>query len=129
MEPGDLLPAGARSLSVDEIVRRMGRAGEPGRRTAPRAPEVHPDWPRGDHDLNEGKLRDALGVPVHLADDVPARRAGFAIGFVSPAVVNSITLARMVIDPDAAQGRAWVTGADRVDYHVHNFDWRQNIPN
>ncbi len=52
MEPGDLLPAGARSLSVDEIVRRMGRAGEPGRRTAPRAPEVRPDWPRGDHDLN-----------------------------------------------------------------------------
>ena len=82
---------------------------------------------RGEHDLNEGKLRDVLGVPVHLADDVPARAAGFAIGFVSPAVVNSIPLARMVVDPDAAQGRAWVTGADRVDYHVRNFNWRRDV--
>jgi prolyl-tRNA synthetase len=82
---------------------------------------------RGDHELNLGKLRDACGGPVALADEEEARRAGFAVGFVSPAVVRSIGVAKLVIDPDAAQPRRWITGADRIDHHVRGFDWRREL--
>ncbi len=82
---------------------------------------------RGDHDLNLGKLKDAVGTTVGMADEQEARKAGFAVGFVSPAVATSIDLAAMIVDPDAAQGRGWVTGADRIDYHVRGFDWRREV--
>jgi prolyl-tRNA synthetase len=82
---------------------------------------------RGDHDLNEGKLKDACGFPMRLADEQQAREAGFAVGFVSPASVRSIDVAKLVVDPDAAQPRAWATGADKIDYHVRSFDWRRDV--
>ena len=82
---------------------------------------------RGDHELNGGKLKDACGGEVRLADEETARKAGFPVGFVSPAAVRSIDVARMIVDPDAAQPRPWVTGADKVDYHVRRFDWRRDV--
>ncbi|MHC4141274.1 MAG: proline--tRNA ligase [Planctomycetota bacterium] len=82
---------------------------------------------RGDHDLVEGKLRDACGCPIALADEDQAREAGFAVGFVSPAAAKSVDIAKLVVDPDAAQPQAWITGADRIDYHVRNFDWRREV--
>jgi prolyl-tRNA synthetase len=82
---------------------------------------------RGDHDLIEGKLRDACGCRITLADEGQARQAGFAVGFVSPAAVRTVDIARLVVDPDAAQPLAWVTGADKIDYHVRNFDWRREV--
>ncbi|MHC4414386.1 MAG: proline--tRNA ligase [Planctomycetota bacterium] len=82
---------------------------------------------RGDHDLNEGKLRGACGAQVALADDQAAQAAGFAIGFVSPAVIKSVAVKKMFIDPDAAQPRSWVTGADKIDYHVRDFNWRRDV--
>ncbi len=83
---------------------------------------------RGDHEMNPGKLRDAVGEPVKLADDAAARAAGFAIGFVSPAAVAKIKVHRVVVDPDAARGSvAWATGADRIDYHVRGFNWKRDV--
>ena len=82
---------------------------------------------RGDHELNLGKLKSACGHPVRLAEDEPALAAGFAIGFVSPAVVRSIDVAKLVVDQDAAQDQFWATGADRVDYHVKHFNWRRDV--
>jgi prolyl-tRNA synthetase len=82
---------------------------------------------RGDHDLVEGKLKDACGCPIALADEDQARAAGFAVGFVSPAAAKTVDIAKLVVDPDAAQPRAWITGADRIDYHVRNFDWRREL--
>jgi prolyl-tRNA synthetase len=82
---------------------------------------------RGDHDLVEGKLKDAAGGPIALADEAKARAAGFAVGFVSPASVKTVDVAKLVVDPDAAQAQAWVTGADKIDYHVRNFDWRRDV--
>jgi prolyl-tRNA editing enzyme YbaK/EbsC (Cys-tRNA(Pro) deacylase) len=39
---------------------------------------------RGDHDVNEGKVRDAVGFAVEMGDEKAAKEAGFAIGYVSP---------------------------------------------
>jgi prolyl-tRNA synthetase len=101
---------------------------------------VEPAWVlavvRGDHEVNEGKMRDAAGGPVGLADEKEARAAGFAIGYVSPRAgvghdlgeAGSLCKALVVVDADAAQGgRAWVTGADEADYHVRHFEWRREM--
>jgi prolyl-tRNA synthetase len=82
---------------------------------------------RGDHDLVTGKLKDACGCPIALADEDQAREAGFSVGFVSPAAAKTVDIARLVVDPDAAQAQAWITGADKIDYHVRNFDWRREL--
>ncbi len=80
---------------------------------------------RGDHEVNEAKLRRLVG-PVQLADDATARTAGFVIGFVGPHVVNH-TKAQLVIDPDALTIAAAITGANEADYHVTNFNWINHV--
>lgn len=82
---------------------------------------------RGDHEVNEGKVRDAAGVPVKLADEQAARAAGFAIGYVSPGAVRTIADCALLIDPDATSGSSWVTGADEKDHHVRHWSWVRQL--
>ena len=98
---------------------------------------------RGDHDVNEGKVRDALAATagvgkagIRLADEKRAKAAGFAIGYVSPKFASDprfrdgsgLCKTRVVVDPDAADGgTAWATGADKPDYHVTGFNWRRDL--
>ncbi len=92
-----------------------------------------PDWivavVRGDHEVNEGKVRDAAGCKVVMADQKQAQDAGFAVGFVSPAAVHSVKgKVLLLVDPDAAQGsKSWAAGADRIDYHQRGFNWRSAL--
>jgi len=85
---------------------------------------------RGDHDVNEGKVRDAVGFAVELGDEKAARAAGFAIGYVSPKAAKLIDGCLLVVDPDAAQpgeGVGWATGADKKDHHVKHFTWKREM--
>jgi prolyl-tRNA synthetase len=98
-----------------------------------------PEWivacVRGDHEVNEGKVKDATACPIALADDAEARAAGFAIGFVAPTDAPDFTrdkLAKclLIVDPDAAQGRDetgksrfWIAGGSRTDSHIKFFNW------
>ncbi len=82
---------------------------------------------RGDHDVNEGKVKALAGCKAELANEKTARAAGFAIGYVSPRMVNSVGRTLMVIDHDAAQGGFWASGSDRADYHVKHFNWRRDV--
>ncbi len=91
---------------------------------------------RGDHDVNEGKVKIAVramlgdgSLTVALADEKAAREAGFAIGYVSPRTVNTVPGTLLLIDPDAAQGGFWASGADKKDYHVKHFNWRRDVGN
>jgi prolyl-tRNA synthetase len=60
---------------------------------------------RGDHDVNEGKVKTASGIAnIALADEKAARAAGFAIGYVSPKTVNTVPGTLLLIDPDATAG-------------------------
>jgi prolyl-tRNA synthetase len=97
----------------------------------PGAESSGPQWVvavvRGDHDVNEGKVKAASGLKVQLAPEKEARAAGFAIGYVSPRVVNTIPGTLLLIDPDAAQGGFWASGADTVDHHVKHFNWRREV--
>ncbi len=81
---------------------------------------------RGDHDVNEGKVRDAVGFPITLADEKEAKEAGFAIGYVSPRMCGARDDTLLVIDPDATAG-VWATGADEKDHHVTGFIWGRDL--
>jgi prolyl-tRNA synthetase len=82
---------------------------------------------RGDHDVNEAKLKkaadDAFRIGSLVLEDSPALRQDWAIGFVGPDEAARRTDTVMLVDPDAAQGGFWVTGANRVDHHVKYFNW------
>ena len=83
---------------------------------------------RGDHDANEGKVRDAAGVPIQMAPEREAKAAGFAIGYVSPRSAVSIDNCTLIVDPDAAQGdKPWATGSDKGDHHDTNFNWQRDL--
>jgi prolyl-tRNA synthetase len=89
---------------------------------------------RGDHDVNEGKVRDAAGFKVKLAEPLAARLAGFEIGFVSPRAAVNKSSALLLVDRDAAvsfddaksKPMFWVTGGDKKDYHVKHFNWARD---
>ncbi|MCC6320327.1 MAG: proline--tRNA ligase [Phycisphaerales bacterium] len=82
---------------------------------------------RGDHDVNEGKVKSVCGHQVELAPEKEARAAGFAIGYVSPRAVNSVPGVLMLVDPDVAGGGFWATGADKPDHHVKHFNWKRDV--
>ena len=81
---------------------------------------------RGDHEVSQGKLAAAAGTFnatwISLADNEELR-SRFAVGYVGPDAAMKEYHAVLIIDPDAAQDRAWVAGANEIDYHVRNFDW------
>jgi len=82
---------------------------------------------RGDQEVNQGKVKALAGGPVELADIEAAKKAGFAIGYVSPKVVNTVPGVLLLIDSDAAQGGFWASGADQADHHVKHFNWRREV--
>jgi prolyl-tRNA synthetase len=91
---------------------------------------------RGDHDVNEGKVRDAAGVKgIELADPAEAISRGFAIGFVSPRAAVGKKGVLVLVDRDAAisfddaagKPKFWVTGGDKKDHHVKHFNWQRDL--
>ncbi len=83
---------------------------------------------RGDHDVNEGKVKAAAGAKkIELAPEKEARSAGFAIGYVSPRTVNTVPGTMLLIDPDVSGGGFWASGSDKADYHVKHFNWRREV--
>lgn len=93
--------------------------------------ECGPRWVlavvRGDHEVNEGKVRDAVGFAVEMGDEKAAKEAGFAIGYVSPRAALSIKDCVVVVDPDATAGAGWATGSDKFDHHDTGFSWSRDF--
>ena len=82
---------------------------------------------RGDHDVNEAKLKKAVGGDIALGDEAESRAAGFAIGFVGPHVAVTNGAVDLFIDPDAAKEQFWASGANEVDHHVKHFNWQRDV--
>jgi prolyl-tRNA synthetase len=82
---------------------------------------------RGDHEVNEGKVKTVSGFKVEMAPEKEARAAGFAIGYVSPRAVNTVPGTLMLVDFDAAQGGFWAAGADKPDHHAKHFNWKRDV--
>jgi len=82
---------------------------------------------RGDHEVNEDKVKTLAGYAVTLADEKAARAAGFVIGYVSPRVVSTVPNTMLLVDSDASHGGFWASGADKPDHHVKHFNWRRDV--
>ena len=76
---------------------------------------------RGDHDVNEEKLRFAVsGKHIELADETTIEKAtGAKVGFAGPVGIAT-SVDRILIDHAVAAMPVWVTGANKTDYHVRN---------
>ncbi len=94
---------------------------------------------RGDHEVNEAKLRNAIkegddgkaGFTLKLADAAEAERHGFAIGYVGPHAVtrelHDSGMAKLYIDHDALQVAGAVTGNNTADHHCKHFYWTRDV--
>ena len=90
---------------------------------------------RGDHDVNEGKVKAVAECAVKLADPAEAKAKGFEIGFVSPRAAVGKKGVLVIVDRDAAisfddaKGKPmfWATGADKKDQHVKHFNWQRDL--
>ena len=76
---------------------------------------------RGDRQINEIKLKNALGcISLEMADAQTVERAtGAAVGFAGPVGLKGI---RIVADHEVSQLRNFVTGANEDDYHFVNVN-------
>lgn len=81
---------------------------------------------RGDHEVNVSKLAAAVREEFHITSITLATDADageFAFGYVGPDAAIRKVRAALVVDPDAAQDRPWIAGANEIGYHVRNFNW------
>jgi prolyl-tRNA synthetase len=76
---------------------------------------------RGDHDVNEEKLTQAVGGKhIELADEATIERVtGAKVGFAGPVELAG-KVNTLVMDHAVAAMPIWVTGANKTDYHVRN---------
>jgi prolyl-tRNA synthetase len=81
---------------------------------------------RGDLDVNEAKLRGALGAPeLRLATEAEVRAAGIVPGYGSPVGLPT-GAARIVVD-DSVPGRDFIAGANREDYHLRGVRFERDF--
>lgn len=71
---------------------------------------------RGDHEVNEVKLTNALGArEIHLASEADVVKAtGAKVGYAGPVGFKG----RVLVDPAGAAIADAITGANETDYHV-----------
>ncbi len=81
---------------------------------------------RGDREINENKLSKILQAMPEFADDAAFEHSGIVPGFASGyGAVN----ARVIVDTSLRGERNLVTGANKVDYHITNFNIERDMPN
>jgi prolyl-tRNA synthetase len=75
---------------------------------------------RGDHELNETKLTNAVkATEMRPATEEEIRAIGSEPGYGSPVGVKGVTV---VVDPAVAEGANFVAGANKVGYHLKNVN-------
>lgn len=80
---------------------------------------------RGDLEVNEVKLKNALGCrELRLATDGEVRAAGLVAGSASPIGIDQL---KRVGDPSIAAGGNFVAGANRPDTHYRNANYPRDF--
>jgi prolyl-tRNA synthetase len=83
---------------------------------------------RGDHDVNEEKLRTIAGGSVKLADEqIIEEITGAKVGFAGPMGLGSKNC-QLIIDHAVAAMAVGVTGANKTDYHTKNVVPGRDFP-
>ena len=80
---------------------------------------------RGDLEVNEVKLKNALGCrELRLATDGEVRAAGLVAGSASPIGIDHL---KRIADPSIAAGNNFVVGANRPDTHYRNANYPRDF--
>ncbi|MHC4499055.1 MAG: proline--tRNA ligase, partial [Planctomycetota bacterium] len=83
---------------------------------------------RGDHEINDEKLRLVVGESITLANEATIwEYSGAKVGFAGPVGLKKRPL-RVIIDHAVAGMAVGVTGANRTDYHVRNIVPGRDFP-
>ncbi len=82
---------------------------------------------RGDRDVSEAKLRMLWGKNLHTASPESIREAGGEPGFASPLGMCRSAF-ELVVDDSMANSSNLLTGANRQDYHLRNFNLKRDLP-
>ena len=81
---------------------------------------------RGDHEVNEVKLANAVGAQeLRMADDAAIRAAGGCPGFMSPIGIKAGTC--IVVDETAMRMHNAVSGANEQDFHYINVNPKRDF--
>ena len=81
---------------------------------------------RGDHEVNEVKLANAVGAQeLRMADDAAIRAAGGWPGFMSPIGIKEGTC--IVVDETAMRMHNAVSGANEQDFHYINVNPKRDF--
>ncbi|MCK6455112.1 MAG: proline--tRNA ligase [Phycisphaerae bacterium] len=100
----------------------------PARAAAPANPSPVVVLIRGDHEVNEHKLKKAAGGPLELAGEgVIQNLTGADVGFAGPHGLVERG-ARLIIDPAVVAMRNACTGANKTGYHVRNLNPGRDFP-
>lgn len=79
---------------------------------------------RGDRELNETKLINALGIPEHMLEFADENKVqeitGADIGFAGPAGLKGI---KLIVDSELVNMKNMIAGANKTDYHVKNVNY------
>ncbi len=84
---------------------------------------------RGDHDVNEEKLRIAVGGKhFELSDEATIEKVtGAKVGFAGPVeLANKVET--VLMDHAVTAMPVWITGANKTDYHVRNVVPGRDFP-
>ncbi len=81
---------------------------------------------RGDLEVNETKLFNALGGPpdLHLATNEELAEAGIVAGYASPVGLTGI---KVVADDSVQMGANFVAGANKDQYHLKNVNYPRDF--
>jgi len=84
---------------------------------------------RGDHEINNEKLSQAMGAKhVELADQPTIEKVtGAKVGFAGPMGIGD-NVSKMVIDHAVAAMAVSITGANKTDYHTKNVVPGRDFP-
>jgi len=87
---------------------------------------------RGDHEVNENKLRRVVGpnATLELADEATIRGlTGAEVGFAGPHTLDESGVPyRLIVDQAVSVMRNGATGANRTDYHFRNVNPGRDFP-
>ncbi len=104
-----------------------GSHSKPGTASEPGTEQVFVVLVRGDHEVNENKLRRAAGSYLELANPDTIRRiTGAEVGFAGPHTLKGPC--RLIIDQAVSVMRNAATGANKTGYHVVNLNPGRDFP-
>ena len=124
-EPADMIKTMIYSTSALDAAKQISAedAKHDGRRVITSKAFAENDYVvlvRGDHEINNEKLRTVIGETIKLADEnTIVEVTGAKMGFAGPMGLAE-KVDKMIIDYAVAAMAIGVTGANKTDYHIKN---------